>query len=122
MSGPRWVSLLATVLFFAELFPQDYENLRSDPHNANIIDTIHSSAFIVCLDTEKPSNIIEFSRGLWHGAVTRTDKGVQLGLRNRWVDKPVEFVVFDNAKAGLMGEHSVMDGTPTVSQVLGRSK
>jgi carnitine O-acetyltransferase len=29
------------------------------------------------------------------------------------VDKPVQFIVFDNAYAGLMGEHSVMDGTPT---------
>jgi carnitine O-acetyltransferase len=34
------------------------------------------------------------------------------GLRNRWVDKPVQFIVFDNAEAGIMGEHSVMDGTP----------
>jgi len=90
-------------------------NVCSKWFNANIIDAIHSSAFIVCLDTEKPSNIIEFSRGLWHGTVTRSEKGVQLGLRNRWVDKPVEFIVFDNAKAGLMGEHSVMDGTPTVT-------
>lgn len=30
------------------------------------------------------------------------------------VDKPVQFIVFDNGKAGIMGEHSVMDGTPTV--------
>lgn len=97
-----------------DVWAKDYEHLRSDPHNASIIDNIHSSAFVVCLDTEKPSNIIEFSRGLWHGAVTQTDGVVQLGLRNRWVDKPVEFIVFDNAKAGLMGEHSVMDGTPTV--------
>jgi carnitine O-acetyltransferase len=32
---------------------------------------------------------------------------------NRWCDKPVQLVVFDNARAGIMGEHSVMDGTPT---------
>ena len=95
-------------------FCQNYEHLRSDPHNANIIDHIHSSAFVVCLDTERPSDVVEFSRSLWHGAITRTDKGVQLGLRNRWVDKPVEFIVFDNARAGILGEHSVMDGTPTV--------
>ena len=36
-----------------------------------------------------------------------------VGLRNRWVDKPVQFIIFDNAQAGIMGEHSVMDGTPT---------
>ncbi|KAF9785036.1 acyltransferase ChoActase/COT/CPT [Thelephora terrestris] len=98
-----------------DVWARDYDHLRSDPYNANIIDDIHSSAFIVCLDTEKPSNVIEFSRSLWHGAITLTDEGVQLGLRNRWVDKPVQLIVFDNAKAGLMGEHSVMDGTPTVT-------
>ena len=39
--------------------------------------------------------------------------GLPKGLRNRWVDKPVQFIVFDNAEAGIMAEHSVMDGTPT---------
>jgi carnitine O-acetyltransferase len=48
---------------------------------------------------------------LWHGDVI---DGVPVGLRNRWVDKPAQFVIFDNASAGFMGEHSVMDGTPTV--------
>jgi carnitine O-acetyltransferase len=37
----------------------------------------------------------------------------QMGLRNRWMDKPCQFVVFDNGEAGFVGEHSVMDGTPT---------
>lgn len=27
----------------------------------------------------------------------------------------MQFIVFDNGKAGIMGEHSVMDGTPTVN-------
>lgn len=40
--------------------------------------------------------------------------GVSRGLSSRFVDKPLQFVVFDNSVAGLMGEHSVMDGTPTV--------
>ena len=38
---------------------------------------------------------------------------VSRALKSRFVDKPVQFVVFDNGVAGLMGEHSVMDGTPT---------
>lgn len=29
-------------------------------------------------------------------------------------DKPANFVVFDNNKAGVVGEHSIMDGTPMV--------
>jgi carnitine O-acetyltransferase len=47
---------------------------------------------------------------LWHGDVVN---GIPVGLRNRWVDKPLQFIVFDNGYAGFMGEHSVMDGTPT---------
>jgi carnitine O-acetyltransferase len=47
---------------------------------------------------------------LWHGDIVNH---VPIGLRNRWVDKPVQFIVYDNGLAGLMGEHSVMDGTPT---------
>ncbi len=91
--------------------------LAEDPKNASILTTIHSAAFVLCLDTEQPSSLVEHSRALWHGSVTRP-KGegkVVLGLRNRWVDKPVQFIVFDNGEAGIMGEHSVMDGTPTVA-------
>lgn len=36
-----------------------------------------------------------------------------MGLRNRWMDKPCQFVVADDGAAGFVGEHSVMDGTPT---------
>ena len=47
------------------------------------------------------------SRFLWHGSPN--------GLRDRWVDKPIQLIVFDSARAGLMGEHSIMDGTPTLT-------
>jgi carnitine O-acetyltransferase len=112
---------------------QDYDELRSSPQNAQIIDAIHSAAFTVSLDPGSPTQSVPFSRALWHGGLapskgtiilfynnpilillkdTKSGK-VPVGLRNRWVDKPVQFIVFDNAQAGLMGEHSVMDGTPT---------
>jgi carnitine O-acetyltransferase len=32
---------------------------------------------------------------------------------NRWFDKPLQFIVNDNGTSGFMGEHSMMDGTPT---------
>ena len=57
-----------------------------------------------------PEDSVHHSRALWHGDVVA---GIPVGLRNRWVDKPVQYIVFDNAYAGIMGEHSVMDGTPT---------
>ncbi|ETW79218.1 hypothetical protein HETIRDRAFT_156110 [Heterobasidion irregulare TC 32-1] len=94
-----------------DVWAKDYAALAADPHNASILEAIHSAAFVLCLDTERPSDLIEHSRFLWHGA---SGPG-RLGLHNRWVDKPVQMIVFDNAKAGIMGEHSVMDGTPTVT-------
>jgi carnitine O-acetyltransferase len=66
---------------------------------------------VINLDASTPTSSTHHSRALWHGDVK---DGVPVGLRNRWVDKPVQFVVFDNAYAGIMGEHSVMDGTPVV--------
>ncbi|KAG5652048.1 hypothetical protein H0H81_006468 [Sphagnurus paluster] len=94
-----------------DVWAKDYANLASSPHNAAILQTIQSAAFVINLESSNPSTPVQQSRDLWHGSVKN---GVPIGLRNRWVDKPVQFVVFDNAVAGLMGEHSVMDGTPTV--------
>ena len=103
---------------------QDFQELASDPHNAHILTTIHSSAFVLCLDTESSTGLAAVSRQLWHGAVTppspsATDSGADalptLGLRNRWMDKPCQFVVLPDGTAGFVGEHSVMDGTPTAT-------
>lgn len=95
---------------------QNYAALEQDPHNAEILKTIHSAAFVVSLDNAKPENIVEHSEWLLHGGKFKEKhEHAYLGLRNRWVDKPVNFVIYDNAKAGIMGEHSVMDGTPTVA-------
>ncbi|KAG1907808.1 acyltransferase ChoActase/COT/CPT [Suillus fuscotomentosus] len=96
-----------------DVWAKDHAHLAADPHNASILHTIHSSAFLISLDTDMPSSSIANSRSLWHGSLSPSTLDAT-GLKNRWVDKPVEFIVFDNARAGLMGEHSVMDGTPTV--------
>ncbi|KAH9977527.1 acyltransferase ChoActase/COT/CPT [Russula compacta] len=91
-----------------DLWASDYVRLRSlSPSNAALIDTIHSAAFVLCLDPATPGDFLTTSRFLWHGAPN--------GLRDRWIDKPVQLIVFDSARAGLMGEHSVMDGTPTLT-------
>lgn len=34
---------------------------------------------------------------------------------NRWFDKSIQIIVANNGKAGLLGEHSMMDGMPMVS-------
>ncbi|EDR14041.1 uncharacterized protein LACBIDRAFT_244106 [Laccaria bicolor S238N-H82] len=93
-----------------DIWAKDYNELASSPVNSSILKAIQSSAFIISLDSSAPTTPVHHSRALWHGDVI---DGVPTGLRNRWVDKPCQFVVFDNACAGFMGEHSVMDGTPT---------
>ncbi|TBU36809.1 carnitine acetyl transferase [Dichomitus squalens] len=104
-----------------DVWAKDFQTLAADPQNAHILTEIHSSAFVLSLDTESASSFVEHSRLLWHGAVVPPPQpGIphaqpQLGLRNRWMDKPLQFVVLADGKAGLVGEHSVMDGTPTAT-------
>ena len=37
--------------------------------------------------------------------------GISRGIDSRYMDKPLQFIVFDNCVAGQMGEHSAIDGT-----------
>ncbi|KAJ2782834.1 Carnitine O-acetyltransferase mitochondrial [Coemansia javaensis] len=80
--------------------------LRVAPENAEALDQIESSAFLVSLEKDRPATREELSRAIWHG-----------DGRSRWFDKPCQFVVCDNARAGFCGEHSMMDGTPTLRLV-----
>ncbi|KAF9071585.1 acyltransferase ChoActase/COT/CPT [Rhodocollybia butyracea] len=94
-----------------DIWAKDYAELASSLHNSKILETIHSSAFIICLEEGAPTSSVQKSRVLWHGDVSNNQA---VGLQNRWVDKPCQFIVYDNMYAGFMGEHSIMDGTPTV--------
>ncbi|KAF5336707.1 hypothetical protein D9758_015079 [Tetrapyrgos nigripes] len=94
-----------------DIWAKDYNELASSKTNSEILHTIQSSAFIISLESTAPSTSVEKSRALWHGD---TLNGHAIGLQNRWVDKPCQFIVYDSNYAGFMGEHSVMDGTPTV--------
>ncbi|KAF9218968.1 acyltransferase ChoActase/COT/CPT [Gyrodon lividus] len=101
-----------------DVWAKDFALLSSTPLNASHLRAIHSSAFLMSLDdsTPPPENDVDVSRGLWHGTLPSSTKPAHVarGLSSRYVDKPLQFIVFDNGVAGLMGEHSVMDGTPTV--------
>ncbi|KAG0211100.1 Carnitine O-acetyltransferase mitochondrial [Mortierella sp. GBA30] len=63
---------------------------------------IESSMFVLCLDSTSPSTAEEFSRACWHGDGA-----------SRWFDKCFQLIVFANGRAGMNGEHSKMDATPT---------
>jgi carnitine O-acetyltransferase len=76
--------------------------LAASPLNTESLKAIESAGFVVCLDNASPITLEERCRAYWHGDGA-----------NRWFDKPLQFIVNDNGTAGFMGEHSMMDGTPT---------
>lgn len=76
--------------------------LSAHPANAQVLETIQASSFIVCLDDASPVTLEERAHQYWHGDGC-----------NRWYDKPLQFIINDNGTSGFMGEHSMMDGTPT---------
>ena len=74
----------------------------SPAQNAAALEAIESASFTICLDDAAPVTLEERARQYWHG-----------DGQNRWYDKPLQFIVNDNGTSGFMGEHSMMDGTPT---------
>lgn len=69
--------------------------------NEELLERAEAAALTVCLDDYAPQTKSDVARALWHG-----------DGRNRHFDKSVQIVVFANGKAGLVGEHSMMDGMP----------
>lgn len=76
--------------------------LKAHPLNAKALEAIESASFVVCLDDASPVTLEERARAYWHGDGA-----------NRWYDKPLQFIINENGTSGFMGEHSMMDGTPT---------
>ncbi len=76
--------------------------LDASPKNRAALEAVESASFVVCLDDAAPVTLEERAHQYWHG-----------DGQNRWYDKPVQFIVNDNGTSGFMGEHSMMDGTPT---------
>lgn len=76
--------------------------IAADPGNEASLNAIESASFVVCLDEAAPVTLEERARQYWHGDGA-----------NRWYDKPLQFIINDNGTSGFMGEHSMMDGTPT---------
>ncbi|KAI5779327.1 carnitine O-acetyltransferase-like protein [Geopyxis carbonaria] len=77
--------------------------LEASPENLTALQLIESASFVVCLDDTAPVTLEERSHQFWHG-----------DGQNRFYDKPLQFIVSENGAAGFMGEHSMMDGTPTL--------
>ncbi|TPX73234.1 hypothetical protein CcCBS67573_g05486 [Chytriomyces confervae] len=75
---------------------------ESDKNRASL-DVIERAAFVVCLDDSSPVTYEDRARACWVG-----------DGKNRFFDKSIQFVVFENGAAGFNGEHSMIDGTPTL--------
>jgi len=76
--------------------------LAASPSNKSVLDTLEACSFLICLDDATPVTLDERARQYWHGDGS-----------NRWFDKPLQFMINDNGTSGFLGEHSMMDGTPT---------
>ncbi|KAG9315613.1 Choline/Carnitine o-acyltransferase-domain-containing protein [Chiua virens] len=76
--------------------------LAASPVNGKSLERIESAAIVVCLDDTKPVTREDISWACWVG-----------DGRNRFYDKH-QLLVFDNGRSGFLGEHSCMDGTPTL--------
>ncbi|KAF8073434.1 acyltransferase ChoActase/COT/CPT [Lyophyllum atratum] len=78
------------------------EALLALPGNAEKARFIESAMIILCLDDTAPVTREAAGWASWVG-----------DGRNRWYDKH-QLIVHDNGRSGFLGEHSCMDGTPTL--------
>eukprot|EP00939_MAST-03C_sp_MAST-3C-sp1_P003288 g3288.t1 len=78
------------------------EQLLADG-GGEFLDAVQRTAFALCLDETCPKTRDATARALWHG-----------DGKNRWFDKSIQICVFPNGTAGMIGEHSMMDGAATL--------
>lgn len=74
-----------------------------DPHNVQLLDTVESALFCLCLEDLDAADPLAQSDQLLHG-----------DSANRWFDKAVSLIVFPDGSAGVNGEHCKLDGTTIV--------
>lgn len=86
-----------------DVWATNYKHLCDNPLNKISLEQIQSASFVLCLDDNFPTTIAEKSVDCWYG-----------NGYNRWFDKPVQLFVAKNASSSFLGEHSRMDGTPTL--------
>ncbi|KAF4583809.1 Carnitine O-acetyltransferase mitochondrial [Pleurotus pulmonarius] len=76
--------------------------IAASPENEQNLVKLESSLLTLCLDSSAPTTREDISWQTWVG-----------NGRNRWYDKH-QFIVYENGRSGFLGEHSCMDGTPTL--------
>lgn len=98
-----------------------HQILTQDAPMRQALQVVESAACLVCLDDVSVHAVRDMAHLLLHGqasATTNTTGGDTSSSHapgiNRWFDKSLQFIVTRNAKAGFLGEHSMMDGMPVV--------
>ncbi|KAI0260206.1 acyltransferase ChoActase/COT/CPT [Gloeopeniophorella convolvens] len=76
--------------------------IQASPANEAALKRIESAMIVVALDSSRPTTRDDLSWQSWVG-----------DGRNRFYDKH-QLVVWDNGRSAFLGEHSCMDGTPTL--------
>ena len=66
--------------------------------NAGSLDLIESAMFVIVLDEDRPSSDSECCWSLMAGNPS-----------NRWADKSLQVIVFDNGRGGVNSDHSPLD-------------
>ncbi|KAL9125473.1 MAG: hypothetical protein Q9217_005326 [Psora testacea] len=80
-----------------------------DSNNAECLNIVDSSLFILCLDYTEPKSGAELCGNMLCGT-NEVVKGVQIGTcTNRWYDK-MQIIVCKNGSAGINFEHTGVDG------------
>ncbi|AFR92669.1 carnitine O-acetyltransferase [Cryptococcus neoformans C23] len=81
------------------------------PANKSTVETIDSAILLICLDAH-PAPTTDDSRAwsYWAGGHDNGKDGMGF---NRWFDKH-EIIVDSEGESGFNGEHSMLDGTPTL--------
>jgi Choline/Carnitine o-acyltransferase len=76
------------------------------PRNVVALDTIETALFCLCLEDFAPQDVQEACDQLLHG-----------DSANRWFDKSVSLVVFENGSAGINVEHCGLDGNTILNYI-----
>jgi carnitine O-acetyltransferase len=74
------------------------------------LELLQSGALLICLDGDNDTPV---SRQECAQLFLHAGRDASAGA-NRWFDKSIQLVVTHNGKAGLLGEHAMMDGMPVV--------
>lgn len=83
-----------------------HEALLELPGMADAMEVLESGCIMLSMDSASPSSRAQCAKQIYYGNGDAS---------NRWYDKSIQLVVCPNGKAGLVGEHSMMDGMPAVN-------